>query len=63
MSMAYRGEDAGLTIQYVTPTDANDYLFPCYCGRGDNAGDGTTAQIKAQSEILSPDGSRIAPIS
>ena len=63
MSMAYRGEDAGLTIQYVTPTDADDYLFPCYCGRGDNAGNGTKAQIKAQSELLSPNGARIAPIS
>ena len=61
--MAYRGEDAGLTIQYVTPTDADDYLFPCYCGRGDNAGNGTKAQIKAQSELLSPNGARIAPIS
>ena len=63
MSMAYQGESSSVTIQYVTPTDADDYLFPCYCGRGDNAGDGTKAQIKAQSEILSPDGSRIAPIS
>ena len=59
MSMAYRGEDASLTVQYMTAATNNDYLFPCYCGRGDNAGDGGVSQQAVQAQRLSPHGTEV----
>tara|TARA_A200000159_G_scaffold46840_1_gene43129 strand:+ start:179 stop:370 length:192 start_codon:yes stop_codon:yes gene_type:complete len=57
--MAYRGESADITVQYMTSAANNDYLFPCYCGRGDSAGDGGVAQQAVQAQLLSPHGTEL----